>query len=101
MNPFIKQVITAAVRWAVGLACGYLAAHAGITLSEDQIGKIVAYLVPAVAMLAWSLWEKFHHEQVIATAQVMPAGSTRQEIETAVKAGEAPSVLTPKDRVPL
>lgn len=100
--PFIQQILGALVRAAVVAAAGYLAAHAGVTLSEDQIGSLVTYLVPIVAMLAWSLYSKYHGRLKLLTALSTHGTLTEQEVEDIVKdpAKPNPSVNTPKNEVP-
>lgn len=99
--PFIQQIIGVLVRALVVALAGYLAGHAGITLSESQIGSIVAYLVPIAAVLAWSLWQKYFGRQKLLQA-VAQANTTEAAIEANVKSAvvSTPSVLTPKTERP-
>jgi len=99
--PFIQQIIGAIVRAAVLWGAGYLAAHAGITLTDSQTTKIIEYLVPVLAVLAWSIYQKYFNRQKLVTAQAMPAGVTEAHIEAKIAAGGAPSVLGGKNDQPL
>ncbi len=100
--PFIQQILGVLIRGAVVWLAGYLAAHAGITLSEDQIGSIVTYLVPVAAVIAWSLYSKYIGRQKLLTALSTHGIMTEHEVEAIVSdpAKPNPSVLTPKDEVP-
>lgn len=100
--PFIQQIIGVFVRALVVWAAGYLAAHAHITLTEDQIGQVVAYLVPVLAVVAWSLYSKYVGRQKLLTAAGSPRVMTEHEVEAMVKdpAIPTPSVLTPKTELP-
>lgn len=100
--PFIQQIIGALVRLLVVWFGGFLAAKAGITLTESQITDLVLWLTPMVLILAWSIWQKFNGEQQLVTAQAT-AGMSREDVDAKVKdpAVPTPSVLTPKDEIPL
>lgn len=100
--PFIQQILGALVRVAVVWAAGYLAAHAGITLSDSQIGSIVTYLVPVVAVVVWSLYSKYIGRQKLLTALGTHGLLTEHEVEAIVAdpAQPTPSILTPKNEVP-
>lgn len=100
--PFIQQIIGVFVRALVVWAAGYLAAHANITLTEDQIGQLVTYLAPVVAVVAWSVWQKYHGRQKLLTAAASPRPMSEHEVEALVKdpAVPTPSVLTPKTELP-
>lgn len=103
LPPFIQQIIGVLIRAVVVWLAGYLTAHAGITLSEDQIGQIVTYLVPVVAVLAWSIYAKFFGRQKLLTAAASSKPMTEHEVEAKVKdpAVPTPSVMTAKSEVPL
>ena len=98
--PFIQQLIGAFVRAAVVWAAGYLAAH-GLTISENQTTQFIAWVTPVIATLAWSIYQKYRGRQKLMTALVTPATQTEHQVEAAVSAGAAPSVLTPKNQVPV
>lgn len=100
--PFIQQILGVFIRGAVVWAAGYLAAHAGVTLSEDQIGSIVTYLVPVVAVIAWSLYSKYKGRVKLLTALGTHGVLTEHEVEAIVAdpATPNPSVMTPKSAVP-
>ncbi len=102
ISPFVQQILGVIVRAAVVWVAGYLAAHANITLSEEQIGKIVTYLVPVVAVLAWSFYQKYHGRLKYLVAAAAPYAMTEHEIEAVVSdpAIPNPSVNTPKSEIP-
>lgn len=101
ISPFVRQIIGALVRVLVVWAAGYLAAHAGITLTEDQIGQTVTYLVPVVGILAWSVYAKYGDRLKLLTA-ASEAGMSERQIESLVKSPDVPTppVNTPKDERP-
>jgi hypothetical protein len=100
--PFIQQILGVLVRAAVVWAAGYLAAHANITLTDDQIGSVVAYVVPVLAVLAWSLYSKYHGRLKFLIAAGSPHVMTEHEVEAIVRdpAKPCPPVNTPKDELP-
>lgn len=100
MPTFISQIIATLVRAAVIWASGWLAAHGGPTFTDDQIGKFVAETVPLIAMVAWSVWEKYRSRQKQLTAQASPGPVSEHHVDQAVAAGAAPSVLTKPNEVP-
>ena len=100
--PFVRQIIGVLVRAAVVWLAGYLAAHANISLSDDQIGTIAEYLAPVVAVLVWSVWTKYYDRQKLLTAAAASKPMTEQEVEERVADPIAltPSVMTPKTELP-
>ncbi len=100
--PFVQQILGVLVRAIVVWLAGYLAAHADVTLSENQIGNIVTYLVPVVAVLAWSVYQKYQGRLKFLTAAAAPYAMTEHEIEDIVSdpAIPTPSVNTNKDEIP-
>lgn len=100
--PFVQQILGAVVRMLVVWFAGYLAAHAHLVLSEDQIGQLVAYLAPMAAILAWSIYSKYVGRQKLLTALASPNALTEHEVEAMVKDPQTitPSVNTPKDHLP-
>jgi hypothetical protein len=100
--PFIQQIVGVLVRALVVALAGYLAGHAGITLNDDQIGQIVTYLVPIVAVIAWSIYSKYGGRLKLLTA-AKEAGMSEHEVEAQVRDRNVinPSVLTAKTDLPL
>jgi type VI protein secretion system component VasK len=101
MSPFLSQVLGVFVRAAVVWVAGYLAAHGGVTLTEDQITKSVTYLVPVVGVIGWSIYSKYLGRVKFLTAASVAARSER-EIEQIVSdpTVKNPSVMTRKDEFP-
>ena len=99
--PFIQQIVGVLVRAAVVWLAGYLAANAGISLTDDQVTQVVTYLVPTLAVIAWSVYSKYLGRQKLLTAAAA-AGATEREVEEMVKdpAVPTPSVLAGKNDVP-
>lgn len=100
--PFVQQILGVFVRVVVVWAAGYLAAHAHVTLTEDQIGQIVTYLVPVFAVVAWSLYSKFVGRQKLLTALSTVGVMSEHDVEAKVNdpGRPTPSVLTPKSEIP-
>jgi hypothetical protein len=97
VNPFLQQIIGTIVRAAIL----WLAAKFGATLSEDELVKLTAQAVPIVAVVGWSLWQKYRGRQKLLTALATTGVRTEHEIEAAVSDGNAPAVTTAKDAVPV
>ncbi len=100
--PFVSQIIGIIVRWGVVWIAGYLAAHAGIKFTQDQIGQAVAYLTPGVAMLVWALYRAYRGRLKLLVAQSAPHVLSEREVEARVNDPQTrnPSLLTKKDEVP-
>lgn len=100
--PFVQQVVGVLVRAVIVWVAGYLAAHSAVTLNDDQIGSIVTYLVPVVAVLVWSLYSKYVGRQKLLTALASSKPMSEHEVESRLKdpAVPTPSVLTPKTETP-
>lgn len=96
--PFVQQIIGALVRAAVV----WLAATFGAHISEDEAVKLTAQIAPVVAVLAWSLWQKYRGRQKLLTAAGSPKVMTESQVEALVKdpTVPTPSVLTPKTELP-
>jgi hypothetical protein len=94
--PFVQQIIGVIVRVSIV----WLAGKFGANLSDDEAVKYAAEIAPVLAVLAWSIYQKYRGRLKLLTAQVAPAGKTEQQIESMVNSGQAPPVNTPKDRVP-
>ncbi len=95
MNPFYVALVKSAIRSIMLVVGGYL----GVTATDSQIAE-VASAVMVIGGFLWSAYDKYRTEQKRLTAQSSRVPMTTQEVETAVKEGVAPSVLTPKDAIP-
>lgn len=97
MNPFFQSIAGSIVRWGLGLFAGWLLSR-GVQLDAATITA----LTTAIVALAWSLWRKYVDRQIQVTTQIMPKGVTEREVEAHIASGAPiPSVLTPKDAVPV
>jgi len=96
--PFVQRIVSGLIRAAVVALSGYLAGTAKITISEEQIGQVVTYLTPIVAMLAWDFISARFGRQKLLTAAAA-AGVTEKEVEQMVAdpAVPTPSVMQGKD----
>jgi len=97
VNPFLEKLLGAVVRTAIV----WLSAKFGASLSDDEVVKLTAEIVPVVLVLGWSFYQKFRERQKLLTAQSMGKGVTEHEVEAEIRAGNAPAVATPKDMVPV
>lgn len=101
LPPFVQQVLGVLVRMAVVFLSGWVAAHGGSALSDDQIGKVVSAAVPVLAVLAWSVWQKYQSRRKLLTALASNGTLSENHVELMVGSGQAPSVLTPKHEAPV
>lgn len=100
MNPMVQQALVSVVRWGLTFGAGILVQH-GIWTAPDATQYVTAASLAIVALL-WSLWDKYKSRQKLVTALVLPKGATEIEVEGTIAAGAPiPSVLTPKDVVPV
>ena len=101
--PFVSQMVGVLVRAVVVWVAGYLAANAQVTLSEDQIAQIVAYLVPIVGVVGWSVYSKYVGRQKLLTALATNGVITEKQVEKIVAdpAVPTPSVMAGKTDLPL
>jgi hypothetical protein len=97
---FVQQIIGTVVRAAVMFAVGWLAAHGGPQFTNDQVAKFVAEVTPVLAVLAWSIYQKYRGRQKLLTAQAAGSPVSENHVELMVSAGQSPSVLTPKHEAP-
>ncbi len=96
MNPFLQQVLGTMVRTAIV----WLAAKFGATLSDDELVQLTAQIAPVVAVVSWSLWQKYRGRQKLLTALASPTPATEAQIENLIALGNPPSVTTQKCEVP-
>ena len=96
MNPFYQAILKSLIRNAV-LAIG---AAVGTTSNGSDVEQIVS-AVMVVGAFAWSVFDKYRAHQKQLTAQAAGTPITAQQVEAAIKAGAAPSVLTPKTQIPV
>jgi hypothetical protein len=103
MPPFVKDVVGGLLRTLLaGLMSTAVAwlAKRGFAIEATQAEQIVSWAVGLLLIAGWSTWTKFRTHQVTATMGAA-ANLTVAQVEGQVKAGLAPSVLTPKDEVPV
>lgn len=78
-----QKLIGALVRHALN-ALGTLLVSKGL-IDQGDWTEISLGLATALTSLLWSAWQKHQTEQVIATALLMPPGSSRQLAERLAK----------------
>lgn len=93
--PFVQQIVGVLVRMAIL----WIAAKFGAEVSDDQMAKILAQVVPVLLVAAWSIYQKYKGRQKQMVAQSWPSKLTEHEVESLVQSG-APSVNTRKNEVP-
>ena len=96
MNPFIRQILTTIARSAVI----WLGARFGSEISNDDAMQIVIEYLAPVAMLAWSLWQKYKSQQKLNTSLASSKRMSERDVEHQIASGGGASVLTPKHEVP-
>ena len=98
INPFLQQILGALVRTAIVWA----ATKFGAEISNDDAVKLAAQITPVIAVVAWSVGQKYHGRQKLLTALASPVVMTEHEVEAKVSDAQSPtpSVLTPKSEVP-
>jgi hypothetical protein len=82
MSPVLVSALGSIIRWALGLAAGYLV-KAGVWAAPDAETYVAAATL-AVLALGWSLWEKSKARQKIAVALSLPAGSTPEDVKAVI-----------------
>lgn len=93
MNPLIVGFSGVAVRWLISIA-----ATKGIDMTTDEGTKIVLGMI-AVAPLVWGQARVWLNRRKLVTA--LASGPTSERaVELTIRGGWAPSVLTPKSKVP-
>jgi len=97
MSPFVQKLLGALVRAAIA----WLSGKFGANLSDDETVKLAAELTPLIAVVAWSIYQKYKEQQKLLTAQAMRSGVSEAEVEAEVKKGNAPPVNTPKSMAPI
>lgn len=97
---FVQQIVGTVVRAAVMFAVGWLAAHGGPHFTDDQVTKFIAEATPAVAVLAWSIYQKYRGRKKMLAAAAASHPISENHVEMLVASGQAPSVLTPKHEAP-
>jgi hypothetical protein len=97
MSPLLRNTLISLLRTAIV----YLAAKIGTTISDDVALRLATEILPVLLAVMWAFYDRFRQEQLLVTAQRMRGPVTRRELEAEVKAGNAPSVNTPKDAFPV
>jgi hypothetical protein len=82
----IKGIIGSLVRFVFAGAVGWLVQRGVIT--GDQGEMLIPAIVLGVITVAWAVWRKYKIQQRIAVALALPAGSTSEKLDAAVKMKE-------------
>jgi len=96
MNPFIENALRRLVPVLLAALVPVLARWIGV----DDATRLVADLGSLIVAIVVSTLQTRQSRQEKLTGLAMPAGSTENDVKAIVKAGQAPSVSTPKDEVP-
>lgn len=87
MEPIIpellKSVIGSIVRWALTGVFAFLVSK-GVIKPEDSELLLVG-IAGGVAILAWSLWQKYKSRLQVVTALALPPTSTDKDLRSAIK----------------
>lgn len=100
--PFVLQIIGVVVRVIVVWFAGVLFERAGLKLTDEQIGQVIAYLTPVVAVAAYAIWRNFRGRQKLLVGLAAPYSLSEREAEAILRdpAMPNPSVNTPKSDIP-
>lgn len=108
MNPLYVQLLKAFLVPAIAFLMGWMVTQGAMT--EEQAretgNKLAEVLVPiisglvAVAVTAYNSWNASKQQQLLVTAQAMPAGVSTKEVIAASKSEFAPSSMLPRDEAP-
>lgn len=81
----IKGVIGSMVRHLLTGVAGALAIHGWITPSQGT--QLIEAAIVGVVAIAWALFRKYKVNEKINTALGLPAGTSRETLDTVVKQG--------------
>jgi hypothetical protein len=86
---------------AAGMASfvAWLAKH-GFAIESTQAEQMVTWITGILLIAGWSVWQKVWAHRLINTG-ASAANLTVAQVENRVSDGLAPSVLTPKDAIPM
>jgi phage-related minor tail protein len=82
-NPILRRLLTSGVRAALVAAGGWLVAREYAT--EAEVTEMVAGMLPVLVSLLWSWYEGMQVNKRIETALNMPAGSSKEKLDRAMK----------------
>jgi|SRR6185436_12546448 len=100
MPIFVQQIVGVFVRAAIIAIVTWVAAHGGPSFTNDQVTKAITEITPVLAVLAWSVYQKFKSRQKLMTAQAAGTPVSENHVEMMVADGQAPSVMTEKHEAP-
>jgi hypothetical protein len=98
MTPLLQSYLTLAIRWLLTIAGAWLTARGVMT--NDGAAKLVLDFTPAIVGVIWGVITAHWGNKLIATAQALPAGATRHEVEREATRVDAPPASLPRHAVP-
>lgn len=98
MNPMLQAALGSIVRFALAGVFGVLVSK-GIW-TEAEASTYLSAAVLGILTLGWSIWQKYGNRLKFMTASAAGKPVSEKEVEQMVKAGQAPPVTLPKERVP-
>lgn len=101
MNPMVRDLLVSLFRYVLGYVGVWMVARGIITAEQSAayINEFSVGLALAVGVIAAGLWGRYKSRQKLVTALSLPATSEHM-VKEEVKAGNAPSVMTPSKQVP-
>lgn len=87
---------------------GYLVAQGAMTKeqADEATGQLIDVLLPVIAALVtvvittYNAWNAKKQQELLVTAQALPAGVSTEEVLAAAKSSHAPSPRLPRDVSP-
>lgn len=98
MNPMVKEIAGAIIRWALTAAFAVLVTKG--VLTQEQATYAIGGLVGLLLTLIWVVWVKWGQRLKIVTALALDSGTTEQQLEAMIKRGAAPPASLAKTEAP-
>jgi hypothetical protein len=98
MNPMVKEIAGAILRWALTAVFAGLVTRGVVT--QEQATYAVGGLVGLALTLLWVVWVKWGQRLKIVTALALDSGTTEHELEALIKRGAAPPATLAKSEAP-
>ena len=89
------DLIRHAISFLVGIVLSRLVKHN--LLTGDEVAYLLGFLPSLVFNVGFALWKRYKQRQHIQTALLMPAGSTVEQLKTAISDAPPVKVLSASD----
>lgn len=98
LPPAVAAMLGSIIRWALNFFAAYMVGK-GIWTNEEA-SSYVLYLVGAVLVGLWGVWQKRDMFKKYFTALAMGKPASHEDVKAVVTAGEAPPVTLAARQVP-